>query len=1132
MAKRGYKIQEFVAHSSNVNCLTIGKKGCRLFVTGGDDHKVNLWTIGKPTSVSSLSGHTSPVESVAFDSGEVLVLAGSSSGVIRLWDLEESKMVRTVAGHRSNCTSVEFHPFGEFFASGSTDTNLKIWDNRKKGCIHTYKGHSQGINTIKFTPDGRWVVSGGFDNVVKVWDLTAGKLLHDFNFHDGHITSLDFHPLEFLLATGSADKTVKFWDLETFELIGSVRREDTGVRSIAFHPDGRTLFSGHEDGLRVFSWEPVICHDTVDMGWTTLDDICIHDGKLLGCSHYRNSVGVWVADISLIEPYRDDLDLKKDEGTKHQHILKGSKLEKVEVDIRPTSGFRSMSPDESKEIKNIYIDSSGGKPVALPKSASFNSLKVDLTEESKEMYDLETAKQNPATKVHLKSNEQATIKTLIMQNIVPHDIPDAKDSTKPVKETITFSKTKPGMLLKPAHARRASTGRFDVDKFQDVNSETFCDTTGKLDSAKIPKFPSGIGSQNEVKESCEDKHPIKNVTDKSEKTVSPYNFFNLTKRVESSTCNEEITPVKYVNGVAVVRGRTRSLVERFERRESVQVNEDQINPPLPTISEAGRSIHNENRTDSYPTTVFERKEVIPSNEDQTSATSMVCEKKEIIPRGEDQTNELPSAVFERKEKIPRDEVQTNAYPATVFERKEKIPRDEGRINESPSSVFERKEKIPRDEVQTNAPPSVFERKEKIPRNEVETNAPPSTVFERKEKIPRDEVQTNASPSAVFERKERIPRSEVQTDASSTTVFERKERLPRSEVQTTVFERKERIPRSEVQTNASPSKLLERKERVPRSEAQTDASYSTVFERKERIPRSEVQTNVSTSTVFERKERLPRSEIQTNTPPSTVFERKRIPRNEVQTKAPHSTVFLRKERVLNNEVQTNASPATVSAERKERILRNEDRNNIPSLPNTTSNIDESSCPDILKVEPQVSLRDSNSSNEMAIIEGLMETHDATLSNLRSRLTKLQVVRHFWERNDIKGAINALRKLPDQSVQADVISILVEKMEILTLDLLSSLLPVLTGLLDSKTERHVKVSLDMLLKFVAVFGSTIKATISAPPSVGVDLHREQRRECCNECFMELQKIQTTLPMLIRKGGLLAKSSMELNLVLQRT
>lgn len=31
-----------------------------------------------------------------------------------------------------------------------------------------------------------------------------------------------------------------------------------------------------------------------------------------------------------------------------------------------------------------------------------------------------------------------------------------------------------------------------------------------------------------------------------------------------------------------------------------------------------------------------------------------------------------------------------------------------------------------------------------------------------------------------------------------------------------------------------------------------------------------------------------------------------------------------------------------------------------------------------------------------------------------LLNSQVVRHFWERNDIKGALNALRKLPDHSV----------------------------------------------------------------------------------------------------------------------
>lgn len=41
--------------------------------------------------MQSLSGHSSPVESLAFDSAEVLVLAGASNGAIKLWDLEEAK---------------------------------------------------------------------------------------------------------------------------------------------------------------------------------------------------------------------------------------------------------------------------------------------------------------------------------------------------------------------------------------------------------------------------------------------------------------------------------------------------------------------------------------------------------------------------------------------------------------------------------------------------------------------------------------------------------------------------------------------------------------------------------------------------------------------------------------------------------------------------------------------------------------------------------------------------------------------------------------------------------------------------------------------------------------------------------
>ncbi|XP_024522849.1 katanin p80 WD40 repeat-containing subunit B1 homolog [Selaginella moellendorffii] len=315
--------EEFVAHSSQVNCLKIGRKTSRVLVTGGDDHKVNMWAIGKPNAILSLAGHSSPVESVTFDAAESHVVAGAASGAIKLWDLEEAKIVRTLTGHRSNCTAVDFHPFGEFFASGSLDSNLKIWDIRRKGCIHTYRGHCRGVNCLKFSPDGRWVVSGGEDKTVKLWDLTAGKLIHDFKYHDDQILSLDFHPHEFLLATGSDDKTAKFYDLETFELVGSSGPEDSGVRSMIFTPDGRTLLCALREGLKVYSWEPLRCHDVIDANWSRLADLNVHEGKLLGCSFNQSCVGVWVVDLPRVAPFRSistPRNLRSPTNTNGEHV--------------------------------------------------------------------------------------------------------------------------------------------------------------------------------------------------------------------------------------------------------------------------------------------------------------------------------------------------------------------------------------------------------------------------------------------------------------------------------------------------------------------------------------------------------------------------------------------------------------------------------------------------------------------------------------------------------------------------------------------------------------------------------------------------------------------------------------------
>ena len=71
------KLQEFVAHSSDVTCLQIGRKSGQVLVTGGEDKMVNMWRLGKHTNIMSLSGHSSAIESVAFDPHEEVVAAGS-----------------------------------------------------------------------------------------------------------------------------------------------------------------------------------------------------------------------------------------------------------------------------------------------------------------------------------------------------------------------------------------------------------------------------------------------------------------------------------------------------------------------------------------------------------------------------------------------------------------------------------------------------------------------------------------------------------------------------------------------------------------------------------------------------------------------------------------------------------------------------------------------------------------------------------------------------------------------------------------------------------------------------------------------------------------------------------------------
>ncbi|XP_062501296.1 katanin p80 WD40 repeat-containing subunit B1-like [Corticium candelabrum] len=356
--KRAWRLSEFPAHGATVNCASIGQTTGRVMVTGGDDRKVNVWTIGKPNVILTLTGHTSAVEAVRLDTAEEKVVTGSRSGTLKVWDLEQQKVLRTLSSHKANIRCLDVHPFGDFVVSGSSDTFVKVWDVRRKGCIFTYNGHTDCVNCLRVSPDGRWVASCSNDNTTNLWDLTAGRLFHSFADFQRPVEWLEFHPNEFLLAACGADRTSKFWDLETLQVISSTELESSAVRCIKFHPDGGCLFSAGQDSLRVHGWEPSESFDMVPISWGKVADMSIVNNQLVAASLYQTLVSVWVADVQRLKPFAETSDSQGTETPKvtddqkrgtHNRIQSGRRLFTQEKPKSPPTTYEKDTNSENNE---------------------------------------------------------------------------------------------------------------------------------------------------------------------------------------------------------------------------------------------------------------------------------------------------------------------------------------------------------------------------------------------------------------------------------------------------------------------------------------------------------------------------------------------------------------------------------------------------------------------------------------------------------------------------------------------------------------------------------------------------------------------------------------------------------------
>jgi WD40 repeat protein len=119
--------------------------------------------------VTTLTGHSEHVNTVAFFPDGKRVVSGSNDRLVQIWNAETGADVSSIGGDFEGCK--EMNAFCLRFALALCYTGpeiMLVW----QACMLT--GHSQYSKSVAFSPDGKRVVTKSGDTLVKIRNAATG----------------------------------------------------------------------------------------------------------------------------------------------------------------------------------------------------------------------------------------------------------------------------------------------------------------------------------------------------------------------------------------------------------------------------------------------------------------------------------------------------------------------------------------------------------------------------------------------------------------------------------------------------------------------------------------------------------------------------------------------------------------------------------------------------------------------------------------------------------------------------------------------------------------------------------------------------------------------------------------------